>query len=55
MMKEMICILCPMGCHLNIDIENDYKVTGNSCPKGAVYGKEELIAPKRVVTSIVRV
>mgnify|MGYP000844342125 FL=1 len=54
-MKEMICILCPMGCHLNIDIENDYKVTGNSCPKGAVYGKEELIAPKRVVTSIVRV
>ncbi|MGL4977503.1 MAG: DUF1667 domain-containing protein [Cetobacterium sp.] len=54
-MKEMICILCPMGCHLNIDIENDYKVTGNSCPKGETYGKEELIAPKRVVTSIVRV
>lgn len=53
-MKEMICILCPMGCHLNIDIKNDYKVTGNSCPKGEVYGKEELIAPKRVVTSIVR-
>ncbi|MGL5709777.1 MAG: DUF1667 domain-containing protein, partial [Cetobacterium sp.] len=54
-MKEMICILCPMGCHLNIDIENNYKVTGNSCPKGEIYGKEELIAPKRVVTSIVRV
>ncbi|MGL4641601.1 MAG: DUF1667 domain-containing protein [Cetobacterium sp.] len=54
-MKEMICILCPMGCHLNIDVENNYKVTGNSCPKGEVYGKEELIAPKRVVTSIVRV
>ncbi|MGL4999046.1 MAG: DUF1667 domain-containing protein [Cetobacterium sp.] len=50
----MICILCPIGCHLSIDIENDYKVTGNSCPKGEGYGKEELIAPKRVVTSIVR-
>ncbi|MBC2850745.1 DUF1667 domain-containing protein [Cetobacterium sp. 8H] len=54
-MKEMICILCPVGCHLTIDIENNYKVTGNSCPKGEVYGKEELIAPKRVVTSIIRV
>nr|WP_307775967.1 DUF1667 domain-containing protein [uncultured Cetobacterium sp.] len=53
--KEMICILCPVGCHLTIDINNDYKVTGNACPKGAVYGKEELIAPTRVVTSIVRV
>ena len=54
-MKEMICILCPVGCHLTIDIENNYKVTGNSCPKGEIYGKEELIAPKRVVTSIIRV
>lgn len=48
-MKEMICILCPMGCHLSIDTKNDYKVTGNSCSKGIVYAKEELIAPKRVV------
>lgn len=55
MIKEMICILCPVGCHLSIDIENDYKVTGNSCPKGEKYGKEELISPKRVVTSTVRV
>lgn len=54
-MKEMICILCPVGCHLSIDVENDYKVTGNSCPRGGVYGREELIAPKRVVTSTVRV
>ncbi|MGL4308467.1 MAG: DUF1667 domain-containing protein [Cetobacterium sp.] len=54
-MKEMICILCPMGCHLNIEPENNYKVTGNSCGRGEVYGREELIAPKRVVTSIVSV
>lgn len=54
-MKEMICICCPLGCHLKIDIENNYKVTGNTCPKGEVYGKEELIAPKRIVTSTVRV
>jgi len=54
-MKEMICILCPVGCHLMIDEANDYAVTGNSCPKGIDYGKEELINPIRVVTSIVRV
>jgi CxxC motif-containing protein len=38
-----------------IDEENDYNVTGNSCPKGVGYGKEELINPTRVVTSTVRV
>jgi CxxC motif-containing protein len=42
-----------VGCHLEVDIENNYKVTGNSCPKGEVYGKEELTAPKRVVTSTI--
>lgn len=54
-MVEMICIVCPIGCHLQVEIENDYKVTGNACPRGEVYGKEELIAPKRVVTSTVRI
>ncbi|MGL5056420.1 MAG: DUF1667 domain-containing protein [Fusobacteriaceae bacterium] len=52
-MVEMICIVCPIGCHLEVDVENNYKVTGNTCPRGEVYGKEELIAPKRVVTSTV--
>lgn len=54
-MVEMICIVCPIGCHLQVEIENNYKVTGNTCPRGEVYGKEELIAPKRVVTSTVRI
>ena len=54
MMKELICITCPKGCHLKVDIENDYAVTGNSCPKGAEYAVNELKNPKRVVTSTVR-
>lgn len=54
-MQELICILCPKGCHLLIDEDDDYKVTGNACPKGAVYGREELLHPVRVVTSTVRV
>ena len=33
-MKELICITCPKGCHLKVDEENGYAVTGNSCPRG---------------------
>lgn len=53
-MKELICITCPKGCHLRVDEENGYAVTGNSCPKGEAYGKAELCHPTRVVTSTVR-
>ncbi len=53
-MTELICITCPRGCHLKVDEENNYAVTGNACPRGAVYGKNELLNPVRVVTSTVR-
>ena len=54
-MKEVICTCCPKGCHLQVDEANDYKVTGNACPNGIAYGKEELTHPTRIVTSTVRV
>ena len=54
-MKELICIVCPKGCHLKVDEENGYSVTGNACPRGAEYGKKELTAPTRVITSTVKV
>lgn len=53
-MKELICITCPKGCHLQVDEEHGYTVTGNGCPRGAAYGKAELTHPTRVVTSTVR-
>ena len=53
-MKELICIGCPRGCHLKVDEENDYKVTGNSCNIGAEYGRNELLNPTRILTSTVR-
>lgn len=52
-MKELICICCPQGCHLMVDEENDYAVTGNSCERGAEYGRTESMAPVRVLTSTV--
>ena len=54
-MKELVCILCPQGCHLLVDEANDYKVTGNRCDKGIAYGKSEIQHPTRVLTSTVRV
>ncbi len=53
-MKELICIVCPKGCHLRVDEENEYAVSGNACPRGAEYGRSELLHPVRVVTSTVR-
>lgn len=53
-MKEMICIVCPRGCRLRVD-EVTLEVKGNSCPKGAEYGKTEIIAPMRTVTGSVAI
>ena len=54
-MTNLICITCPKGCHLTVDEENDHKVTGNGCPRGAEYGRNELLHPVRVITSTVRI
>lgn len=50
-----ICIMCPMGCALNIE-EKDGQVivNGNTCKRGEIYGKEEYTHPSRSVTTLVR-
>ena len=53
-MREMICIVCPRGCHLKVD-EETLKVTGNSCENGENYGKNEVSHPVRTVTGSVAV
>ena len=55
MKKELICIVCPMGCHLEVDVDNDYAVTGNECKRGIAYGKKELTNPTRTITSTVKI
>ena len=52
-MKELTCIICPRGCHLVVD--DELNVTGNSCPRGAIYAKNELTHPTRTLTSTVRI
>ena len=53
-MRELICIVCPNGCHLRVDEENGYQVSGNACPRGGEYGRAELLHPTRVLTGTVR-
>lgn len=53
---EFTCIMCPMGCSLKVEKKGDeVVVTGNTCKRGEMYGKQEFVAPKRVVTSLVRI
>lgn len=57
MKKELTCIGCPMGCQISAQVENGEvkNITGNSCKIGENYAKEELIAPKRMVTALMQV
>jgi len=54
--SDMVCILCPKSCELIIDKSNEnIKISGNKCKKGENYALEEMINPKRVVTSTVKI
>lgn len=54
--RNLTCIVCPMGCSLNVTLDNNAvaDVTGNTCPRGAEYAKSECTNPMRTVTSTVR-
>ena len=44
-----------MGCPLTVaNIGGEIKVSGNTCKRGEVYGKDEFQHPKRAVTSLVK-
>ncbi len=55
--RELICISCPMGCPLSVELEDGVvtRVTGNTCKRGEVYGTKEVTNPTRIVTSTVEV
>lgn len=55
--KELICICCPMGCPLTVELEDGkiIGITGYTCKRGEVYARKEVISPTRIVTSTVEV
>ncbi|MCQ2579998.1 MAG: DUF1667 domain-containing protein [Treponemataceae bacterium] len=61
MKKYLTCIICPMGCSLEIDVnENEENieiksVSGNNCRRGEQYAKKELTEPTRTLTTTMAV
>jgi CxxC motif-containing protein len=56
MTKEFICIVCPRGCNVRAEYDgpDNVVITGNGCVKGDTYVREEIFAPKRTLTAIVK-
>ena len=55
--RELICIGCPMGCPLTVQLEDGeiLSITGQTCKRGEVYARNEVTNPTRIVTSTVMV
>ena len=59
--KTMTCIICPMGCQLEVTKLSgagevpSYSVTGNACKRGKAYAYKELTNPERTLTCTVQV
>ena len=57
MKREMTCIVCPMGCALEIELAADgqvLSVEGNTCKRGAKYAEAECTNPQRTITTTLR-
>ncbi len=57
MKKSLICVSCPLGCPIEVEIENGevVAVTGNTCKRGDTYARAEITNPVRSLTTSVKV
>ena len=57
MEKQIICTVCPRGCHMNVTGDNGKvdKVEGNGCNRGLIYATTEFTAPVRILTTLVKI
>ena len=57
MKKEIICTVCPRGCHIQV-IGDGKRVTsldGYGCKRGITYAEAEYSAPVRILTTTVKI
>lgn len=56
MKKEIICTVCPRGCHIMVEGEGDKinSVEGYSCKRGLEYASAEFAHPVRILTTTVK-
>jgi CxxC motif-containing protein len=54
--KDIRCIVCPTGCLVHVENKNgELIIEGHSCQRGEEYARTEFIAPKRILTTTIRV
>jgi CxxC motif-containing protein len=56
--REIVCIVCPNGCHMNVFVDEENKVThvdNALCRNGRTYAENEVQCPKRSLTSTIKV
>ena len=56
MTRELICIACPKGCPMKVELEGKeiLSVEGFTCPRGKKYAIDECTHPMRTVTTTAR-
>jgi len=56
MKKEIICTVCPRGCHVMVEGEGEQilNVEGYSCKRGLEYASAEFAHPVRILTTTVK-
>ena len=54
--KDIRCIVCPTGCLVHVEnVNGELIIEGHSCNRGEEYAREEFVAPKRILTTTMRV
>lgn len=53
--EEMVCIVCPIGCSLKVEVNGEQiLVEGNQCKRGETFAINEIKNPTRTLTTTVR-
>ena len=58
MIKEMVCVSCPIGCMLTVELNDKNEVLsvkGNTCKRGEQYAVDECTNPVRMLTTTIKV
>lgn len=55
--QTLTCISCPMGCAVTVEMDREsiVSVSGNTCKRGEIYARKEVVNPTRIVTSTIKV
>lgn len=57
MIKNLICVACPLGCPIEVEVDGTevVSVKGNTCKRGDEYARTEITNPVRSLTTSVKV